>query len=478
MNDAVVVCGVPNEKDIDGAAAVDVLVVGVAPAPETKLKRELELAGTADPKVDFVVVVGKLKLGGAAVMPNAVGATAVAVCEPKVGRDVVEVDRPKAIDDAVVVGNPKVVGAGAEVVMPKGGLVDVATVVEAPKVGADETEAPNTVGPPKLKDGAVAGLNSDREGVDVAPPVKLNGVDVVVVVGIDDVLLGICDSFSVASPKLKVGFSVDVSGLPNANVGFVCSVAPKENEDAELTGACLMSDGAVGFFPRISITLPVSSKDTFESGTAGAKLKMGLDLEADDVVVGATLNAAGLDRTEVLNCESATVFFSSSVAKSVWRPNTIGSSAFCVGSFGLIWNNSMGPVFSEATGAVEVIALVSSGFFSIPNLNPPLVSSVFLLGSIDVPNLKPTFSGILLGSTNSTTESLEDASIFLEGSITFPNLNPGVTLLSFDTSMLAPNLNPEEELSSFSLEVPKENPFVWVKVDDSVPNLGAVCCPG
>jgi hypothetical protein len=59
----------------------------------------------------------------------------------------------------------------------------------------------------------------------------------------------------------------------------------------------------------------------------------------------------------------------------------------------------MGPVFSEATGAVEVIALVSSGFFSIPNLNPPLDSSVFLLGSIDVPNLKPTFSGILLGST-------------------------------------------------------------------------------
>lgn len=141
----------------------------------------------------------------------------------------------------------------------------------------------------------------------------------------------------------------------------------------------------------------------------------------------------------------------------------------------------MGPVFSEATGAVEVIALVSSSFLSIPNLNPPLVSSVFLLGSIDVPNLKPTFSGILLGSTTSTTDSLEDASIFLEGSITFPNLNPpGVTLLSFDTSMLAPNLKPEEEeeLSSFSLEVPKENPFVWVKVDDSVANLGAVCCPG
>lgn len=291
MNDAVVVCGVPNEKDIDGAAAVDVLVVGVA---EPKVKAELELAGTADPTVDFVVVVGKLKLGGAAAIPNAVGAAAVAVCEPKVGRDVVEVDRPNAIDDAVVVGNPKVVGAGAEVVMPKGGLVDVATVVEAPKVGADETEAPNTVGPPKLKGGAVAGLNSDREGVDVATPVKLNGADVVVVVvGIDDELLGICDSFSVATPKFKVGFSVDVSGLPNANVDFVCSVFPKENGGAELTGACLMSDGATGFLPRISITLPVSSKDTFDSGTACAtKLKMGLDLEPDDVVVGATLNAA------------------------------------------------------------------------------------------------------------------------------------------------------------------------------------------
>lgn len=271
------------------------LVVGVAPAPEPNVKMELELAGTADPTVDLVadvVVVGKPKLGGAAGIPNAVGAAAVAVCEPKVGRDVVEVDRPKAID--AVVGNPKVEGAGAEVVMPKGGFVDVATVVEAPKVGTDETEAPNTVEPPKLKDGAVAGLNSDREGVDVAPPVKLNGADVVVVVvGIDDVLLGICDSFSVASPKFKVGISVDVSGLPNANEVFVCSVAPKENVGAELTGACLMSDGAAGFFPRISITLPVSSKDTFDSGTAGApKLKMGLDLEADDVVVGATLNAA------------------------------------------------------------------------------------------------------------------------------------------------------------------------------------------
>lgn len=289
LNDAVEVCGVPNEKAIDGAAAVDVLVEGAAPAPEPNVKRELALAGTADPTVDLVadVVVGKPKLGGAAVAPNVVGA-AVAVCKPKFWREVVEVDRPKATG---AVGNPKVVGAGAEVVMPKGGFIDVVTVVGTPKVGvgaaADETEAPNTVGPPKLKDGAVAGLNSDREGVDVAPPMKLNGVDVVV--GIDDELLGICDSFSVASPKFKVGFSVDVSGLPNANEGFVCSVSPKENVGAALTGACLMSDGAEGFFPRISITLPVSS--TFGSGTAGApKLKMGLDLEADDVVVGATLN--------------------------------------------------------------------------------------------------------------------------------------------------------------------------------------------
>ena len=297
LNDAVEVWGVPNEKAIDSAAAVDVLVVGAAPAPEPNVKMELELAGRADPTVDLVTddVVGKPKLLGAAVaagIPNVVGA-AVAVCKPKVGREVVAAGKPKAIGAAVVVGNPKVVGAGAEVVIPKDGIVDV-TVVGTPKVGVDaaavETEPPNTVGPPKLKDGAVDGLNSDNEGVDVAPPVKLNEVDVVV--GIDEELLEICDSFSVVSPKFKVGFSVEISVLANGNEGFVCTVPPKEKVGAELTGACLKSDGAAGFFPRISITLPVSSDDTLESGTTDPvpKLKMGLSLEADVVVVDATLN--------------------------------------------------------------------------------------------------------------------------------------------------------------------------------------------
>ena len=117
--------------------------------------------------------------------------------------------------------------------------------------------------------------------------------------------------------------------------------------------------------------------------------------------------------------------------------------------------------------------LVSSVFLSLPNLNPLLVSSVSLLGSIDVPNLKPPFPDILLGSTTSNPDSLEIASIFL-GSITFPNLNPVVTFLSFGTSTLAPNLNPEE-LSSFSLGVPKANPFVWIELDDSAPNVVPVC---
>lgn len=185
------------------------------------------------------------------------------------------------------------------------------------------------------------------------------------------------------------------------------------------------------------------------------------------------MNGAG-----ILNCGSAeSGFFESSVSRFWSRPNTIGSSAFGVDSIGLNWNNSIGPVFSETAGTLAVTTLVSSIFLSLPNIKPPTVSPIFLLGSIDESNLKPAFSVFLLGSTTSKPDPLEVASIFLDGSITFPNLNPEVTLFSFGTSMLAPNLNPVE-LSSFLLGAPKENPFVWGKDDVSVPNLVVVCCPG
>ena len=120
LNGAVEVCGVPNEKALDGAVVVD--VVGVAPTPEPNEKMELELVGTDDPTVDPVMdeVVGKTKLLGAAVAvgtPNVVGAV-VAVCKPKVGREVVVVDKPKTVGAVVAVGKPKLVIAGVKVVVP------------------------------------------------------------------------------------------------------------------------------------------------------------------------------------------------------------------------------------------------------------------------------------------------------------------------------------------------------------------------
>ena len=117
LNGAVEVCGVPNEKALDGAVVVD--VVGVAPTPNA--------VGT----------------------PNVVGAV-VAVCKPNVGREVVVVDKPKTVGAVVAVGKPKLVIAGVEVVVPKGGITDV--TVETPKVGAGavtvEDGPPNTVEPP------------------------------------------------------------------------------------------------------------------------------------------------------------------------------------------------------------------------------------------------------------------------------------------------------------------------------------------
>lgn len=294
MNGAVEVWGGPNEKALDGAATVD--VVGVAPAPEPNAKIELELVGTVDPTVDLVMdeVVGNPKLLGAAVAagtPNVVGAV-VAVCKPKVGRAVVVADKPKA-GAVVAVGKPKVVTVGAEVVIPKVGVADT-TVVGTPKVGtgaaAVKAGPPNTVAPPKLKVGAVEGLNSDVEEVEVGAPAKLNEADVMT--GFNGELWVVGDSFSVVSPKSNVDFSADVPVLANENEGFVCSVAPNEKLGAELIGTCFKSDGAEGFLPRISITLPVSNSGTLASGTVDAvpKLKMGLGLEAEVVVVDATLN--------------------------------------------------------------------------------------------------------------------------------------------------------------------------------------------
>lgn len=312
LNGAVEVCGVPNEKALDGAVAV----VGVAPTPEPNEKIELELVGTDDPTVDPVMdeVVGKTKLLGAAVAvgtPNVVGAV-VAVCKPNVGREVVVVDKPKTVGAVVAVGKPKLVIAGVEVVVPKGGITDV--TVGTPKVGAGavtvEDGPPNTVEPPKLKDDAVEGLNNEE--VEVGPPVKLNEAAVVAAGGLIE-LLEVSDSFSVAAPKSNVDFSVDAPVLTNENEGFVCSVAPNEKADVEPIGICFKSDGAAVFFPRISITLPVSNKGTLESGTEDAvpKLTMGLGLEAEVVVVEATLNpvAAGLNGAGILNSGSASVFF-------------------------------------------------------------------------------------------------------------------------------------------------------------------------
>ena len=138
------------------------------------------------------------------------------------------------------------------------------------------------------------------------------------------------------------------------------------------------------------------------------------------------------------------------------------------------WDVSVGPVFSEAIGTLEMITLVSSLFLSLPNGNPPTISPIFLLGSIDTPNLKPAFSVFLMGSTTLKLGPLHVASIFFDASITLPNLNPGgCKLFSFDTSMLAPNLNPVK-VSSFLLGAPKENSFDSDEVEVSVPNLVVV----
>jgi hypothetical protein len=139
----------------------------------------------------------------------------------------------------------------------------------------------------------------------------------------------------------------------------------------------------------------------------------------------------------------------------------------------LNWDVSVGPVFSEAIGTLEVITLVSSLFLSLPNGNPPTISPIFLLGSIDTPNLKPAFSVFLMGSTTLKLGPLHVASIFLDDSITLPNLNGVCKLFSFETSMLAPNLNPVK-VSSFLLGAPKENSFDSHEVEVSVPNLVVV----
>ena len=300
LNGAVEVCGGPNEKTLDGAAAVDVVLVGEAPTPEPNEKMALELVGAANPTVDLVIdeVVDIPKLLEAVVAagtPKVVGA-AVAVCKSNVESAVVAVDEPKTVGAVVTVGNPKVVRADVEVVTPKAGVVFDETVVETPKVGdgaaAVEAGPPNTVGPPKLKDGIVDGLKSDNEGVEVGPPVKLNEVGVLMM-GFKEELFEICESFSAVSAKSIVDFSVDVPVWVNENEGFVCSVAPNAKTGAELMGNCLNSDGAAGFFPKISITLPVSNEETLESLVIDAvpKLKMGLGLEAEVVVVDAALNS-------------------------------------------------------------------------------------------------------------------------------------------------------------------------------------------
>ena len=244
---------------------------------------------------------------------------------------------------AVVVGTPKAGGA-AVVVVPKAGAAAAAVDV-APKTGG-AADAPNAVGPPKLKDGGAAaatvdGLNIDKEGVEVgAPAVKLNGVELL---GTAEVL--VTDGSSVAP---KANLSVVVAGLvAKENEGFGCSVAaPKEN-GAELTGLsesatvtfmtlvpwCSTGVGpkakaGAGFFPRMSITLPVSSVVTFLESVAVPKLKIGFDLEAAVVVVAAMLNPA--NELELLVgilkvCGSASIFL---IGSRVGRSNTFGSSGF------------------------------------------------------------------------------------------------------------------------------------------------------
>lgn len=140
---------------------------------------------------------------------------------------------------------------------------------------------------------------------------------------------------------------------------------------------------------------------------------------------------------------------------------------FVICSAALKPNNVVGfKVDSDDTPTTGVVAFGSSVCLSLPNLNPPINSSLFLPGSMDAPNLKPPFS-VLVGSTDATVAGT--VSIFL-GSIVFPNLNPGVSFTSFDTSAVALNLNPVDD-SSFLPDDPNENPDVCDKVVDCVPNF-------
>lgn len=109
----------------------------------------------------------------------------------------------------------------------------------------------------------------------------------------DGVDLAVDDS-SEAAPKAKRDLSADGAGFANENDGLACSPAPNEKGGGAVVGVA--STVVAGFFPKISITLPVSNVDTLlESGTAGdlPKLKMGLAFDADVVVVAAILKPDG-----------------------------------------------------------------------------------------------------------------------------------------------------------------------------------------
>lgn len=236
----------PNENVLDDGDVV------VAPAVEPNVKMELAVDPTAE--VVTAEVVGKPKAVGPAEVlgrPKVVGATKVA---GKLNAGAAAVGTPNT---AGADCKPKDVGATVALFRPKVGVVVV--VDGTPKV-ADGT----AVWPPKLKDGAAVGLNSLSEDVGVGPPAKLKDVDIGV--GANEELLEVSASFSIVP---VASFKLDFSAPPNENIGFVWSLAPNENVGAELTGPATTT-GAAGFFPRTSITLPVSSTDALESGIIGA----------------------------------------------------------------------------------------------------------------------------------------------------------------------------------------------------------------
>lgn len=276
-----------------------------------------------------------------------------------------------------------------------------------------------------------------------------------------------------ALPNEKTDFSPVDSGFVKENDGFTGSLAPNDNVGGvELTGVWPNVGIGVAFFPKISMTLPVSSVVTLDESGTEPKLKIGFDLEAAVVVVAAALNNPEVAWVEGIlknPCDSSVFLTISSGTNNA--AGVLISSIFLTGSdAGRKSNNP--PVGSIGVAVTDVLEVTASDLVGsllllmLPNLNPPAVSSVLGAASIEAPNLNPTFSVFWLGSIEAPNLNPADScSIFLAGSIDEPNLNPGASL---GVSIVAPNLKPEEA-SCFLLAsvAPNENSFE--NVDFSAP---------